>query len=175
MSWRMRAMLLGRMALISVSLLLATQGCVTIPKDAPSYTAAPAPPSGAAVAYIYRLRSFPLCCSPSVYLDGHKVVDLPLDAYTWIPLQEGPHKLLVDWGWYTGQRDVELTFSVKPDESYFIRVTSKLAPTIIPTSTLVPAPGIQFWSTVQFMPTTEGEYEVQSCCQYLAPEHLPRQ
>jgi hypothetical protein len=130
-------------------------GCALIPVDGPGYTAAPPSEHGDAIIYLYRQTAIPLCCTPTVYMDDLEIFSPPKNSYTSIYVREGQHKLVIDWAWRIAS-DLHCNLSVKPGESYFIRIEVSFS---------YPSDRAE----VTIVQETEAERELQQCCRYLAP------
>lgn len=141
---------------------LALSGCATIPEAALSYKPAPPPEPGSAIVYFYRVGAYPASRTPSVYINQKKIFDPPENAFTWIYVQEGKHKLLIDWAWDTGPPDLKADFTVKSAESYFVKISGSFEMVML---------SCKFGSTAQLIPKAEAEKELQKCCRYLAPQN----
>lgn len=137
-------------------------GCVTIPEDAPSYEPAPPPDPGNAIVYFYRVGAYPTARTPSVFLNQMKIFDPPENAFTWIYVQEGKHKLFVDWAWDTGAPDLKADLIIKSGESYFVKISGRVVMFLL---------SYKFLSIAELIPQEQAEMELQKCCRFLSPQN----
>ncbi len=88
------------------------------------FEAAPPPPPGFALVYIYRPDCPPRLRGARIFIDGQKVAKLTNKAYTWFYVSEGSHALNTAWGSiYKGAEEVNKNLNIVAGESYYFRMS----------------------------------------------------
>jgi len=143
-------------------LMVVLAGCALMPVDGPPYTAAPPSVHGDAIIYLYRTKAYPLCCRPTIYIDNVTIFEPRQNSYTWIYVQQGQHKLSIEWAWTTAIADEHCNLVVKPGEAYFIHLRSSSFPFPLGSRDVV---------RLKLVDEPEAERELQQCCRYVAPDN----
>lgn len=136
--------------------------CATIPNGAPSYSRAPSAPPHHQDVYIYRLGAYPTLRTPTIAIDGTPIFDPPERAYTVLPLTDGPHQLTVKWSWDTGWPNLKFPFIVTTDKPLYMKISGSFES--------VGIGRFKAGSLVQVIPQPQAEFELKSCCRYIAPK-----
>jgi len=88
------------------------------------FEAAPPPPPGYGLVYIYRPDCPPRMRGARIVVGEEQVAKLTNKAYTWFYLSEGSHALSTNWGKiYKGADKVNFNLNVVAGESYYYRLT----------------------------------------------------
>jgi len=82
----------------------------------------PSPPADANV-YIYREHAEPTVWSPTVKIDGVKLVALGNKSFTAAHVALGVHQVTLTWPLLSGQKAAEMDLNVEADKTYYLEVT----------------------------------------------------
>jgi len=99
--------------LVSASVVGAQTVPETVPTAPPAITLASIP--GGHNLVIYREHAEPMAWSPTVKVDGHKIVAIPNKHYTSTRVEPGRHTVTLTWPLISTQRGTSMEIDVKDD------------------------------------------------------------
>lgn len=150
----------GRSACLSLFAVFLT-ACASLPSDAPSFSAAPAPSSAYATVYFYRVQAYPKLRKPDVLVSGVKVFEPPELAYTWVHVKAGDRRIQVQWAWDTKWPPLDFTRPIEAGKSYYIKISGSFQ-----------NQGFQhvLGSAARLVPQEDAQRDLAGCCKYVKAE-----
>lgn len=90
--------------LLLIILIIICSGCATAPKTASTYDQTPIkePNPGNGILVFYRTVTPPAAYHMEVLIDDVLVAELPNEAFSWVELELGKHKVIVEWSAWSG-------------------------------------------------------------------------
>lgn len=142
-------------------------GCVTAPKNAATYDQVEIkdPDIGKAILVFYRTNTPPAAYHMRVLVNDSKVAELPNEAFSWVELDLGMHKVKVEWSAWSGIPSKTYDIDLQPGGVNFLELNN--ATNVPPVLGLV-LQGI--YGVEKDEQATEAMYEVkkiQKCCRYV--------
>ena len=122
----------------------------------PLYQAAPAPPDGSVLVYLFRPSRFAMGGQAAhFFVDGVEVASLSNGGYTWLHASPGSHLLKQTW---LGTRPIEVRTRWEAGQTYFYRLETSAEPFFIEWRLArVPEPqALPEISRCRFQPAADG-------------------
>lgn len=91
-----------------------------------SFEAAPNPPDGMALVYMYRIKVPPGMRTPKVVVDGDAISKLPNNAYTWFYVKPGTHTIKTKWGLFADIPELELVATIDANQTYYLKMSGSV-------------------------------------------------
>lgn len=130
------------------SVLPGSAGCASAKSIAPRVGAVSDANRDDGLIYAYRVGTDSGGRTPKIFFDGYLLLSLPKMTYTCMRLPSGIHKLTVDWTLDTDAPDVAFELDLVTGEPLIMKISDSL-------------------NRVFFVPRTDAERELQSCCEYI--------
>lgn len=100
--------------------------CVITPFDAlakkGAFEAAPPPPEGSSLVYIYRIKVPPGLRTPKILVDGTAALQLPNNSYSWFYVTAGTHAIKTKWGFMAEVPDLEFVATILPNQTHYLKL-----------------------------------------------------
>lgn len=125
-----------------------------------SFEAAPNPPDGMALVYMYRIKVPPGMRTPKVVVDGDAISKLPNNAYTWFYLKPGTHTIKTKWGFMSDIPDLEFVANVAANQTYYLKMSGSM--------TSWGRAGTKVHTGIKEVPQGEALAELEKAKQYVA-------
>lgn len=86
------------------------------------FQAAPPPPEGYGLVYIYRIKVPPGMRTPKILVDGTPALKLPDNSYSWFYVSPGSHAIKSVWGFMSDVPELEFVANVQPGQTYWLKL-----------------------------------------------------
>lgn len=87
-----------------------------------AFEAAPPPPEGSSLVYIYRIKVPPGLRTPKILVDGAEALKLPNNSYSWFYVTPGSHAIKTKWGFMAEVPDLEFVATILPNQTHYLKM-----------------------------------------------------
>lgn len=130
-----------------------------------AFVAAPNPPEGMALVYMYRIKVPPGMRTPKVVVDGDAISKLPNNAYTWFYVKPGSHTIKTKWGFMSDIPDLEFVANVAANQTYYLKMSGSV--------TSWGSAGTKVRSGIKEVPQSEALADLEKAKHYVAAQAEP--
>jgi hypothetical protein len=149
-----------RRSILAIALAVTAASAVAQTADDPTTGTAPA---DAAKLVVFRAYAQPTAWSPTLKVDGVKVVAIPNRGYTVTRIAAGDHKITLAWPILAGGGGGNMELTVEAGKTYYVEVTGFV--------NVMPSAGyIQMASGIALVEPEFGVAKIRTCCTFKAPK-----
>lgn len=87
-----------------------------------AFEAAPPPPEGSSLVYIYRIKVPPGMRTPKILVDGTEALKLSNNSYSWFYVTPGTHAIKTKWGFMAEVPDLEFVATIAPNQTHYLKM-----------------------------------------------------
>jgi hypothetical protein len=109
-------------------LVIVLGGCATAPKSALTFDQVTIrePEEGKGILIFYRVVSPPAAYDMHVIMNNREIVSLPNEAFSWVELEAGKHKLEIDWSNWSGMPGKSVDVEIVAGARNYLELTSSV-------------------------------------------------